>query len=328
LIVQAARLDLIYPFAEAAALIGASTAVFRLRHGRWPGLPNVPHQTGILVASLPVFIGIALTAGRVQPISFYRYTGFAVPLVLVAATGLWNVPLAQPEGRLARLINHRYTPIVVLAACLITFMHATPPARFFRILPNSLRYAIGAYSIDTAYTRQPDTGLFPVNAIYPGARGAYGIVGPGTPIWSMHYLSYCMLPDCRIESMYSFILPGWYDVMFGTAEQARNTLQKAGLDYFLFSRELPLEDTLPLSRLFSPDSISQYLGLRWTDGTTSLLTWLGPGVTPLTPAWLADYRNSIAESQTVRSYPYAAMKQIFARLNATPHPWRPFPLPW
>jgi hypothetical protein len=83
-----------------------------------------------------------------------------------------------------------------------------------------------------------------------------------------------------------------------------------------------------LSPLFSPDNIAQNLGVRWTDGTTTLLTWLGPGVQPLDKAWLADYRHAVEESGTARSFPYEAMKKIFARLNATPHPWRPFQLPW
>jgi hypothetical protein len=80
--------------------------------------------------------------------------------------------------------------------------------------------------------------------------------------------------------------------------------------------------------LFSPGTIGRYLGIRWTDGTTSLLTWLGPGVQPLDQAWIADYRHAVEDSGTVRSFPYEAMKQIFAGLNATPHPWRTFRLPW
>ena len=80
--------------------------------------------------------------------------------------------------------------------------------------------------------------------------------------------------------------------------------------------------------LFSPDTIGRSLGIRWTDGTTSLLTWLGPGVAPLDAACIADYRRAVQQSGAVQTFPYEAMKQVFVRLNATPHPWRTFRLPW
>jgi hypothetical protein len=116
--------------------------------------------------------------------------------------------------------------------------------------------------------------------------------------------------------------------MFGTPAQARDALRSANVNYFLFSRENQITDPLPLSPMFRPDDIAKHLGIRWTDGTTTLLTWLGPGVQPLDQAWLADYRQAVEHSDTVRGFPYETMKQIFARLNATPHPWHPFRLPW
>ena len=76
------------------------------------------------------------------------------------------------------------------------------------------------------------------SAIYSGARGAYGVVGPGTPIWSLHIHTYCMLPDCLVESFPSFLMTHHWDrVMFGTPDEARKTLHAAHLDYFLFTRE-------------------------------------------------------------------------------------------
>jgi hypothetical protein len=320
------RLDLIDPLIYTAAAIGIAALVFRLRHDRWAGTLHAPHQTGILLAAIPVFVAIALTGGRVQPLSFYRYADFVVPLMIVGAVGLWGIPVSDARNRVVRLVHDRRMPAVVFALSLFTIVKATHPASFFHtFLPSVWRFASGGISIDTGYTVQPD---LPLSAIYPGARGAYSVVGPGIPIWSFHYLTYCMLPDCRIETMNSFILPKWDDVMFGNPEQARSALQASGHNYFLFSRELPLADALPLSELFSPNDIARYLGIRWTDGTTSLLTWLGPGVQPLDQAWLADYRHAVEQSETVQSFPYDAMKQIFARLNATPHPWTAFQLPW
>ena len=320
------RLDLIDPLIYTAAAVSVAALVFRLRYDRWGGTLHAPHQTGILLAAIPVFVAIALTGGRVQPLSFYRYADFVVPLMIVGAVGLWGIPVSDASNRIVRLVRDRRVPAVVFALSLITIVKATHPASFFHtFLPSVWRFASGGISIDTSYTVQPD---LPLSAIYPGARGAYSMVGPGIPIWSFHYLTYCMLPDCRIETMTSFILPKWDVVMFGSAEQTRSALQASGHNYFLFSRELPLADALPLNKLFSPNDIARYLGIRWTDGTTSLLTWLGPGVQPLDQAWLADYRHAVEQSETVQSFPYDAMKQIFARLNATPHPWTAFRLPW
>jgi hypothetical protein len=49
---------------------------------------------------------------------------------------------------------------------------------------------------------------------------------------------------------------------------------------------------------------------------------------PLDPAWVAAYRRAVEQSPAVQGFRYADMQMIFARLNATRHPWRPFELPW
>ena len=79
--------------------------------------------------------------------------------------------------------------------------------------------------------------------------------------------------------------------------------QRAGINYFLFSRELAMIDSLPLSNLFSPDHIADNLALRWTDGTTSLLTWPGAETRPLDDAWVAAYRDAVKNSGSVQSFP-------------------------
>jgi hypothetical protein len=138
-----------------------------------------------------------------------------------------------------------------------------------------------------------------------------------------------MLPDCRVETFHSFTLTRHPDqVLFGTAEEAKRALQDYGLNYFLFSAEDAITDPLPLSVLFHPDHIAEHFGIRWTDGTTSLLTWKGPDTAPLDEAWVATYRTAVANSGIVASYPYADLKAIFAKLNATPHPWSRIKLPW
>jgi hypothetical protein len=141
--------------------------------------------------------------------------------------------------------------------------------------------------------------------------------------------AYCMLPDCDVESHNAFIMtPDWDRLMFGTPAEGRDALRRAGVDNFLISTELVVSDPLPASPLFSPDNIGKYLGLLWTDGNASLLTWLGSGAVPLDAEWLARYRQTVEAAPQVRSFPGAELMQAYARLRAMPHPWRPFPLPW
>ena len=52
-------------------------------------------------------------------------------------------------------------------------------------------------------------------------------------------------------------------------------MHSEGLNYYRFSRELDIDDGVPAFARFSPDHICDYLGIKCTDGTTFLLTWLG-----------------------------------------------------
>jgi hypothetical protein len=326
---QSSRLDLIYPFIDGAIIVALVACVIRLRIGRWSGQLNAPHQTLILLAAVPMFIALALTEGLIQYDSFYRYATFVVPLMLVSAVSMSGLPISDADKRFKNIAHHRHAPVVVFLLCLLTLIIATHPGRFFITThPDAARFAVGDLSIDGAYTSYP----LDETAINPGARSVYAIVGPRTPIWSFQ-THYCMLPECVIENHMSFIMPGWPTVMFGSPEEARAALQAGGLNYFLLTLDFPISDSLVWSPLFSPDNISKYLGIRWTDGTTTLLTWRGPDTAPLDEAWLKVYRQAaegarIVQVRITRKFPYEEMKQIYARLNATPHPWKPFPLPF
>ena len=63
-------------------------------------------------------------------------------------------------------------------------------------------------------------------------------------------------------------------------------MQKAGINYFLFSEGLGSADPPITAPLLSPEPISQYLDIRWTDGMTALLTWLNPDTLPFDQSWL------------------------------------------
>jgi hypothetical protein len=321
-LIESSRMELLFPLV-AGGFMAAAAAGWR---GRWR--IAAPAQAAAVVAAILVFLGLAVVAGRAQQVSFYRYASFIVAIMLAAGVLAWSIAAAGAAGtRLGRLASSKSVAALVLVACLAVAAGLTGS---FVPLKDSIRFASGTYSIEKAYASQ--FGVLSRahwTAIYPGARGAYEIAGPGTRIWAFHVHTYCMLPRCRMRTFHSFVMtPRWDRLMFGTAEEGRQILQSENLNYFLFTTEHPFLDPLPLSPLFHPDNIAKYLGVRWTDGTSTLLTWLGPDTVPLDAAWLANYRRAIETSGTVVSYPIAEMRAIFARLNATPHPWRTFRLPW
>jgi hypothetical protein len=330
LLVQSSRLDLLFPL-FIGGLIVTIVAIWGRTQTETRGTITARSYAAMLAAASFTFITVALLMGRAQPVSFFRYTSFMVPITILTSIALWTIPIPASRASFLRTVRDRRMPVAVFAVTVVAILTAASQrARLFdTVLPRALLFATGGYSLDTAYTLQTGWPDKPWGAIYPGARSAFAIVGPHTPIWSMHVTSYCMLPDCRIEGFMSFkIGAGWDRLMFATPEQGQEVLHAAGIDYFLFSRELPVQDYLPLSPLFRPGNIARYLGIRWTDGVTSLLTWTGPDTTPLDENWLAEYQRALQQSPELQGFPYADMQAIFARLNATPHPWHPFKLPW
>ena len=107
-----------------------------------------------------------------------------------------------------------------------------------------------------------------------------------------------MVPGCLIEDVISFKMSGRLDeILGGDPELAKQRLQEAGLNYFLFMKDYRILDLLPYSRLFAPDTIGRYLGIKWSDGSTFLLTWIGPDTTPIGPDFLDAYKRRLARPE-------------------------------
>ncbi len=277
----------------------------------------------VLAGGLVIFAIIAY-ASRDQPISFFRFSSFIVPILVVVGVTLWSVSLENLMPGTPRSAWCAAAPLLVVAAVAAATIKSFGNNNVRAHLANAWRFAVGGFSIDRAYTTQIEAGRYPWGGIYPGARGAYRVLGPRAPIWSFHISAYCMLPDCNMLTYPPFTMgPDWDRVMFGTAEEAKQALQKAGIDYFLFSKELGVLDPLVKSPLFAPDQIGRNLGILWTDGTTVLLTWSGLDTRPLDNSWIEPYRKAAEGAQSVGD-----LKDIFERLRATPHPWHSFKLPW
>jgi len=295
-----------------------AVAAYRLRR------PH-PEQSAAPLGTVLLFLAItglvAATAGIAQPISFYRYSSFCLPAVL-AFTGCGWLYIAAPiRGRRLGAGVRYALPVVLMSVLTVQFVHQKPFRR--EVLPHALAFAGGTLSIKDAYVDQQGwPGRSPWGGIFPGMIGAWRAAGPGTRIWSMHLLTYCMLPQCRAETFVSFILsPHFVDLLAGSAEETRDILHREKLDYFFYTRAMDVCDVLPLMQPFTPDKIADYLGVKWTDGTSYLLTWLGPGVAPLTPEWVAQYRKAIvgAPSQP-RGFPVAQMLDLRRQMNRDPAP--------
>jgi hypothetical protein len=176
---------------------------------------------------------------------------------------------------------------------------------------------------------QPDSGPPALPICAKDSVRHHAVVGPHVPVWSFHIHAYCMLPDCDFDVFRYVAMTGENErAFFGSPEEARTALQKAGLNYFLFSNELDIGDpVVVVSPLFAPDNIAKYLGLRWTDGTTTLLTWLGPDTSPLSQEWLATYCRAVAGSLKGPLAGGDAIRKILSDLHARPRPWRSLELP-
>jgi hypothetical protein len=104
------------------------------------------------------------------------------------------------------------------------------------------------------------------------------------------------------------------------------SLKRAGINFFFVSKELKLYTPLALSPVLSPDHIDQYLGVKWTDGTSYLLTWLDEGVQPLHQDFLTAYRDLVKESPTISSFPISDWRSVFTYFGK--NGLHPYHLPW
>jgi hypothetical protein len=325
-LIRALRLELLWPL----WLGGILAAIFALRKPP-DGIANGKRRLGdtaiIFAAALTAFVPFALFVGRSQSPTFYRFSSFTVPLMIVAGIALWNAPLRQAKPRLLVYLKSPAGPLAVLVLCLAMLVGKTrldPDVP--RLGAHALEYTAGMISIDTAYAQPAVGGLAVPTDLHAAVRKIHAIVGPHTPVWSLSSFTFCLFPDCRIMSALTAILVPEFDrVLWGTPEEARARLQQAGLNYFMLSRDLAPRNPLTGSSLFSPDNIGRNLGIRWTDGATTLLTWPGPDTVPIGENWLAEYRHAWAQIPR-RSWD-DELKAIFDRLQTVPHPWHPSDVP-
>ncbi len=267
-----------------------------------------------LAALLLFFIVIALLMGRAQSISFERLSTFFVPLLVLfaiaASAWLFNGKL-QARG-------DPWTWTVLPAVLLVAVLGAWQGKdHWSRRLPsetaNALRFFSGRFSLAEAYAH---VGGYDFGGINPEALKAARQLPYDTPIWSTNIDSYCMAPGCLIESVISFKMSGHLDeILGGDPELAKQRLQEAGLNYFLFMKDYRVLDLLPYSRLFAPDTIGRYLGVKWSDGSTFLLTWIGPDTTPIGPDFLEAYTRLRAAPDALQWFKFDELAPLIVAIT-------------
>jgi hypothetical protein len=241
---------------------------------------------GVMGSLAALFAAIGIVAGRPQPGSFERATSFFFPLLMLLAMAvcIWGSP-----ARWTRPFRDGMQPLLLTIGTLLVWAGTADwPQRVARVSDNGLRFFTGRYSLAEAYDRQQ--GGRELGGINPQALAASRQVPPGTAIWATTVYAYCMAPNCRMESVYSFKQSARLDeILTAPPQRGRELLQAAGINYFLVLSNVALVDLLPYSPLFSPDTIGDCLALKWTDGSAFLLTWKGPDTTPLTPEFYKTY---------------------------------------
>jgi hypothetical protein len=265
-------------------------------------------------ALLGLFVVIALTIGRSQSISFFRASSFFVP-----AGAMFGI--AATVWVLTRQYGRRRDPwawlTLPMAFLIVVIVEWQVTEHWSRRVPaetaNVARFMTGHWSLGQAYRHVE--GPFAFGAINPGAFAAAQLLPPGTPIWSTNVESYCMVPGCLIESSISFKMSGQLDDILGDdLDLAKRRLQEAGLNYFLFSKDSRIIDLTPYGKLFAPDTIGRYLGVKWSDGSTYLLTWIGPETHPLDPDFLEAYIRRRSEPDQLGWFRFDALAPLLVTI--------------
>ena len=256
---------------------------------------------GILLAFLAAIAMFTFAAGVKEPVSYVRLTSFLLPLMVAAAAIVWQIVILSVKWTSGlRALFAWAVPVALAGVCLVQ-AYENQKATLLPVLANALRFAGGQYGIYDAYKDQSGWPALPDSrAIYPGMYEAWKSIGPGKRIWSFNVHSYCMVPGCRVEShLSSKMSVHRADILFGSADTAKSALQRDGLNYFFISTYLDIRDPLICTPLFSPDTIAEHFGVKWTNGTDVLLTWKGAATAPLSTEWIDRYRAAI------KTNPYA-----------------------
>ncbi len=154
-------------------------------------------------ALLGLLIVISTVMGRVQNISFARFSSFFVPLIILFSIALCGLALQRLRGTELRWWLGCALPVVLVIGTLLLWQGTCDwGGRVSRATAHGVQFLGGSYSLAEAYAHQ-DAGM-PFGGINPEALAAWRHVEPDAAIWATNTFSYCMAPGCNIESVVSF----------------------------------------------------------------------------------------------------------------------------
>ena len=300
---------------------------------------DAPAWSALAWFAIVVILIALFGGGRSQPISFYRLSTFSYAPTLCFALLLCHISLVEERGTNllgSRLPNVAAPSLFAAALCIMAILNLPTLAgageNLAAIVGNAARLGSGQFSLLDAYRNKHGWADSPFDwgAIHPGMLQAWRIAGPGTRIWSFHIHTYCMLPDCKIQEAYSQrFSPSWQTILFGPPEDGIGALKAEGLNYFFFAADLPMgRDPLPISPIFSPEHIAEHLAVRWTDGTSYLLTWPSDKTSPIDHEFLVAYQDAVKDDPAASSLRARRLKEISDYLALHKQDLHPFCLPW
>ena len=299
------RFDILAPFVIGGAAAIAIGTIGRFMT-RWPTRDSAVSVPGNTVDTIVIVLLFTLavaafgaTFGTTEPISYVRASSYFLPLVIAIVALAWQFAIMSvPWSPVALAVLGWIVPIG-LAGLTVQHVYSKHSGTLVAVLDNAIRFVGGRYSIHDAYGDQSGWPALPKSgAIYPPIYEAWKTMTPGSRLWSFHVHTYCMVPGCRVESHLSSILSSQRnEILLGAPQQAKAALQRAGVNDFFISTELDIRDPMICTPLFSPETIGDYMGVKWTNGADMLLTWKGPGSHPIPATWVDNYRAHLKMSK-------------------------------
>lgn len=307
---------------KATAAGNANTSLNKYEKVRYKILLN----TVIFIATFALLSAIF---GRSQITSYYRFSSFFFPLIVLACAMAWCYANHLISSSWSSKVFFQFAVPVMVAMGFIVSREGWVD-KAYELTPQRMKFAVGDFSIADAYQRQNNG--FPFGAIHPGTWEAVQQIPHGERVWSTTVVSYCMAPDCYVESVISYkFSPHMSEILSGTPQQAKKILQAEGLNYFLFLSEYPMLDYLPYSKLFKPENISKYFSIKWSDNKTFLLTWKNEHDKPISADFLKLYSSRLSEKEDPSfkfSQSIVNLKTFMDQINQQQLALHPINFPW
>ena len=267
--------------------------------------------------------------GQVQPVSYVRYASFDLPLMIALVIGAWQTMTnSLPQRPWIGILSRGVIPLLLVA---VTYSGVRERYRQnFRAVIASAASFVGGRG-DSIYDAYVDQKAWPGRSLEGGIRpwglAIWRVLGPGTRFWAFESHTYCMLRDCLSGND---VAPSGYlraRSTFCLVQQIRrkqSSRRKTSIIFWLEWIPTPMTQMM-CSALFSPDQIGERLGIKWTDGTHFLLTWRESASTPLSPEWVATYRQ-VAKGAACDQW--ANLQSLAEQLPRHPRWGRDLVMPW